>query len=173
VHINAFQKVELEDNFYDVAISNVPFGNHPVFDKRYNKENFKIHDYFFAKALDKVRTNGIVAFITTKGTMDKMSSNVREYIAKRKIDWTKHCLNRLNQRNILISDVKTAINNGKIIEYYYDDYPYPSCLILGYNTNNKTIHIVCGVSEDTVHMITAYYPNTDKWEEDMKTRREK
>ena len=83
MHINAFQKVELEDNFYDVAISNVPFGNHPVFDKRYNKENFKIHDYFFAKALDKVRTNGIVAFITTKGTMDKMSSNVREYIAKR------------------------------------------------------------------------------------------
>ena len=83
MHINAFQKVELEDNFYDVAISNVPFGNHPVFDKRYNKENFKIHDYFFARALDKVRTNGIVAFITTKGTMDKMSSNVREYIAKR------------------------------------------------------------------------------------------
>ena len=98
---------------------------------------------------------------------------IREYIVKRKIDWTKHCLNRLHQRNILISDVKTAINNGKIIEYYYDDYPYPSCLILGYNTNNKTIHIVCGVSEDTVHMITAYYPNTDKWEENMKTRRKK
>ena len=98
---------------------------------------------------------------------------IREFIAKRKIDWTKHCLNRLNQRNILISDVKTAINNGKIIEYYYDDYPYPSCLILGYNKDNKIIHIVCGVSEDTVHMITAYYPNIDKWEEDMKTRREK
>ena len=64
---------------------------------------------------------------------------IKEYIAKRKIDWTKHCLNRLNQRNILISDVKTAINNGKIIEYYYDDYPYPSCLILGYNTNNTII----------------------------------
>ena len=96
---------------------------------------------------------------------------IREYIAKRKIDWTKHCLNRLNQRNILISDVKTAINNGKIIEYYYDDCPYPSCLILGYNVSNKIIHIVCGVSEDTVHMITVYYPNIDKWEEDMKTRR--
>ena len=86
---------------------------------------------------------------------------IREYIAERKIDWTKHCLNRLNQRNILISDVKTAINNGKIIEYYYDDYPYPSCLILGYNTNNTIIHIVCGVSQDIVHMITAYYPNTE------------
>ena len=64
---------------------------------------------------------------------------IKEYIAQRKIDWTKHCLNRLNQRDILISDVKTAINNGKIIEYYYDDYPYPSCLILGYNINNKIL----------------------------------
>ena len=52
-------------------------------------------------------------------------------------------------------------------------YPYPSCLILGYNVNNKILHIVCGMSEDTVHMITAYYPNTEKWEEDMKTGREK
>ena len=98
---------------------------------------------------------------------------IKEYISKRKIDWTKHCLNRLNQRNIQISDVKTAVNNGKIIEYYYNDYPYSSCLILGYNINNKILHIVCGMSEDTVHMITAYYPNTEKWEEDMKTRREK
>lgn len=96
---------------------------------------------------------------------------IKEYIAKRKIDWTKHCLNRLNQRNILISDVKKAINNGKIIEYYYDDYPYPSCLILGYTINNKILHIVCGVSENTVHIITAYYPNLEKWKEDMITRR--
>lgn len=66
-----------------MAISNVPFGNHNVFDKRYNKENFKIHDYFFAKSLDKVKIGGVVAFITTKGTMDKMSSEVREYLAKR------------------------------------------------------------------------------------------
>lgn len=51
---------------------------------------------------------------------------IKEYINKRKINWTKHCLNRLNQRNILISDIKIAINNEKIIEYYYDDYPYPS-----------------------------------------------
>lgn len=98
---------------------------------------------------------------------------IKEYIAERRIDWTKHCLNRLSQRDILISDVKTEIYNGKIIEYYYDDYPYPSCLILGYNIDNKILHIVCGISEDTVHIITVYYPNTDKWEEDMKTRREK
>lgn len=96
---------------------------------------------------------------------------IREHITKRKIDWTKHCLNRLNQRDILISNVKNAINNGKIIEYYYDDYPYPSCLILGYDTNKEVLHIVCGISKDIVHIITAYYPDTKKWEEDMKTRR--
>ena len=108
--------------------------------------------------------------------MDKDLLNIeiiKEYVSKRKIDWTKHCLNRLNQRNIQISDVKNAVNNGRIIEYYYDDYPYPSCLILGYSINNEILHIVCGVSEGIVHMITAYYPNTEKWEEDMKTRREK
>lgn len=98
---------------------------------------------------------------------------IREFIAKRKVDWTKHCLNRLNQRDILMSDVKTAIYNGKIIEYYYDDYPHPSCLILGYNSNHRILHIVCGISENLVHMITAYYPDSNKWENDMKTRRKK
>lgn len=96
---------------------------------------------------------------------------IREYILKKKVDWTKHCLNRLQQRNIKISEVKTAINNGKIIEYYYDDFPYPSCLILGYNINNRLLHVVCGISEDTIHMITAYYPDITKWKEDLETRR--
>ena len=83
VYIQGFEKTELEDNFYDVAISNVPFGNYGVFDKRYNKENFKIHDYFFAKSLDKVKKGGVIAFITTKGTMDKASLDFRKYIAQR------------------------------------------------------------------------------------------
>ena len=96
---------------------------------------------------------------------------IREFITKRKVDWTIHCLNRLNQRNISIYDVKNAIQNGKIIEYYYDDYPYPSCLILGYNINYKKIHIVCGISSDTVHMITAYYPSPEKWAENATQRR--
>ncbi len=78
-----FEKTELSDNFFDVAIGNVPFGNYSLFDKRYNKNNFKIHDYFFAKSLDKVKAGGVVAFITTKNTMDKMSSDVREYLAQR------------------------------------------------------------------------------------------
>lgn len=98
---------------------------------------------------------------------------IKEYINKRKINWTKHCLNRLNQRNILISDIKKAINNGKIIEYYYDDYPYPSCLILGYTIENKILHIVCGINNEVVNIITAYYPDDSKWEDDMKTRRKK
>ncbi len=98
---------------------------------------------------------------------------IRDYVRKRKVDWTKHCLNRLNKREITLLDVKTAINNGKIIEYYYEDYPYPSCLINGYGKNARVIHAVCGLSNNLVHIITAYYPDTDKWEEDMKTRRKK
>lgn len=107
--------------------------------------------------------------------MDKEQINIetiKKYVMQRKIIWTKHCLNRLNQRNILITDVKTAISNGSIIEYYYNDYPYPSCLILGKEKNNRDIHIVCGVSQGFIYIITAYYPDTDKWEKDMKTRRE-
>lgn len=96
---------------------------------------------------------------------------VRKCIETRSVEWTKHCLNRLNQRNILIAEIKYAINNGKIIEYYYSDYPYPSCLILGTTMENKPIHIVCGISEDKVYMITAYYPEIIEWGKDMKTRR--
>lgn len=98
---------------------------------------------------------------------------IRKYVENKKVDWTKHCLNRLNQRNISIEGVKNAIRNGRIIEYYNNDYPYPSCLILGISINNKLLHIVCGISHNLVHMITAYYPDSNKWEEDMKTRRKK
>lgn len=71
------------DSFFDVAIGNVPFGQFKVSDKRYDKNNFLIHDYFFGKALDKVRPGGVIAFITSKGTMDKESTAVRKYIAQR------------------------------------------------------------------------------------------
>ena len=81
--IEGYEDASLPDSFFDVAISNVPFGDFKLFDKRYNKENFLIHDYFFAKTLDKVRPGGVIAFITSKGTMDKKNSSVREYIAKR------------------------------------------------------------------------------------------
>lgn len=65
---------------------------------------------------------------------------IRNCIKERKVLWTKHCLNRLDKRDILIKDVKYAIFNGKIIEYYYEDYPFPSCLILGYNINITSLH---------------------------------
>lgn len=98
---------------------------------------------------------------------------IRELLNKGKIDWTKHCLNRLNQRNISIADVKNAIHTGFIIEWYDEDYPYPSCLILGYSQNNDILHIVCGLSHNCIHLITAYYPTREKWEDDMKRRRKK
>ena len=73
----------LNDNFYDAAISNVPFGQFKVHDKRYDSLNLNIHDYFFAKSLDKVRPGGVIAFITTSGTLDKSNSKFRKYMAER------------------------------------------------------------------------------------------
>lgn len=83
VTIQGFEDATLPDSFFDVAIGNVPFGNYKLPDKKYDKHNFFIHDYFFAKTLDKVRPGGIVAFITSMGTMDKKNSAVRKYIAQR------------------------------------------------------------------------------------------
>lgn len=92
---------------------------------------------------------------------------IKKCILQKNIIWTKHCLNRINQRNILILDVKQAISNGRIIEYYYDDYPYPSCLIIGKNKIGNTIHIVCGMNNNLLYMITAYYPDSKEWKEDI------
>ena len=83
IQIKGYEKTDFPDNFFDLAVGNVPFGNYPVADKRYDKEKFPIHDYFFAKTLDKVAPGGIVAFITSKGTLDKANSKTREYLAKR------------------------------------------------------------------------------------------
>ncbi len=77
------EKTDFPDSFFDVAIGNVPFGSFKIPDKKYNKYNFLIHDYFFARSLDKVRPCGIMAFITSKGTMDKENPSVRKYIAQR------------------------------------------------------------------------------------------
>ena len=83
IAVQGFEKTELPDSFFDVAIGNVPFGSFKVPDRRYDKYNFLIHDYFFARTLDKVRPGGVVAFITSKGTLDKENPNVRKYIAQR------------------------------------------------------------------------------------------
>ncbi|KUO71677.1 MAG: hypothetical protein APF81_22835 [Desulfosporosinus sp. BRH_c37] len=83
ITVTGFEKTVLSDSFFDLAIGNVPFGQYKIADKRYEKHNFLVHDYFFAKALDQVRPGGIVAFITSKGTLDKKSTEVRRYLAQR------------------------------------------------------------------------------------------
>ena len=83
IQITGFEKADLPDSFFDVVIGNVPFGDYSVVDPQYNRLHFKIHDYFFAKSIDKLRTGGIIAFITTSGTLDKKSEEVRRYINAR------------------------------------------------------------------------------------------
>ena len=83
IKISGFEKTDYPNDFFDVAVGNVPFGQYKVADKKYDKNNFLIHDYFFAKALDRVRPGGVVAFVTSKGTMDKKSPEVRKYLAQR------------------------------------------------------------------------------------------
>ncbi len=78
-----FEETDFQDNFFDAVIGNVPFGDFKVADKKYDKNNFLIHDYFFAKSLDKLRPGGVIALITSKGTMDKENPSVRKYIAQR------------------------------------------------------------------------------------------
>ena len=83
ISITGFENTTYPDNFFDVVVGNVPFGDYKVFDPKYNKYNFRIHDYFLAKALDQVRPGGMVAVITTKGTLDKTNPTIRKYLAER------------------------------------------------------------------------------------------
>ena len=83
IQIKGFEETNFSNNFFDVAIGNVPFGDFKVNDREYDKNNFLIHDYFFAKTLDKVRNGGVVAFITSSGTLDKKDESVRRYLAAR------------------------------------------------------------------------------------------
>ena len=83
ISITGFENTTYPDNFFDVVVGNVPFGDYKVFDPKYNKYNFRIHDYFLAKAFDQVRPGGMVAVITTKGTLDKANPTIRKYMAER------------------------------------------------------------------------------------------
>lgn len=97
--------------------------------------------------------------------------DIRRALKEDKIQWSGHVLTRMHQRAIKVKDVIECILSGDIIEYYSADYPFPSCLIVGMCNNNKILHVVCSLGEEDVWMITAYYPNTDEWLEDFKTRR--
>lgn len=90
---------------------------------------------------------------------------------QRKIKWSAHCLERMQERDISREDVKNCIENGEIIENYPEDFPHPSCLIFGYTVNNKVIHVVAGSDSEYIYIITAYFPNTIKFEDDLKTRK--
>ncbi len=83
IRIQGFEDTDFSDNFFDIAVGNVPFGDYKLHDRRYDKLNLNIHDYFFAKTLDKVRPGGIIAYITSKGTLDKANGSFRRYLAER------------------------------------------------------------------------------------------
>ncbi|EGG89913.1 hypothetical protein HMPREF0491_02941 [Lachnospiraceae oral taxon 107 str. F0167] len=83
IQVKGFEETAFSNNLFDIAIGNVPFGDYRVSDREYEKNNFLIHDYFFAKTLDKVRSKGIIAFITSSGTMDKRNEDIRRYISER------------------------------------------------------------------------------------------
>ena len=85
---------------------------------------------------------------------------------------TQHSMKRLRERGISIRNIVDAINNGAIIEQYVDDFPFPSCLISG-KSESKNIHVVASIDGDMIYIITAYIPDSRRWEEDYRTRKEK
>ena len=99
-------------------------------------------------------------------------SDLQTLIFDSNILWTEHVALRLRERGIKRVDVITCVNNGKIIEQYLDDTPFPSCLILGSSTSDKPLHVVCSLDPGVICcIITAYHPSLDKWESDYKTRK--
>ena len=85
---------------------------------------------------------------------------------------TQHSRRRMAERGVALADVMSAIGNGEIIEQYPDDFPFPSCLILGKAKDSRQLHVVASVNEELIYLITAYYPDAERWEADMKTRKD-
>jgi len=98
---------------------------------------------------------------------------IRDMCNNGKTIWTIHVLRKLQERGIYRDDVYHAINNGRIIEQYPDDYPYPSCLVSGTDLHNHPIHVVIGLGGTILYLITAYLPDSVHFEEDNETRKEK
>ena len=97
---------------------------------------------------------------------------IRKLFNDSQIRWSAHGLMRMQERDISRDDIKKCIFEGEIIEDYPEDYPYPSCLVFGHDEKNKVLHVVVGTDDTIVYVITAYYPNADKFEKDLKTRKE-
>jgi hypothetical protein len=98
-------------------------------------------------------------------------NNIRDLCYDESIAITKHAKNRLFERGITIEDVKKSIHTGEIIKQYEDDKPFPSCLLLGRSELNEHIHSVVSIDDEYLYIITAYYPDLNEWETDLKTRK--
>ena len=97
--------------------------------------------------------------------------NLQKYFLEDKVFVSEHAAERFRQRGIRIADIRNAVNVGEIIEQYPNDYPYPSCLVLGKNISKEIIHAVLSDEGNSSRIITAYFPDSDKWNEDFKTRK--
>ena len=96
---------------------------------------------------------------------------IRRYCRNEQVIYSKHFIDRSRERGISLSDAESAVLTGEMIEEYPDDYPFPSCLILGVDSGYNTIHVVCAQGQDRLYMISVYRPSPEKWEADMKTRK--
>ena len=99
-------------------------------------------------------------------------NDIRQKCKNGELRWSEHIFKRFVERGINKPDVLCALMNGEIIEQYPNDYPYPSCLVLGFDADSKHIHVVCGMGETELSLITVYYPDTEEWTDDFKLRKE-
>ena len=97
--------------------------------------------------------------------------DLRSHVRQGNVIWRDHAMKRLRERKITKDDVRNAIYNGEIIEDRPDDIPTPCCLILGSNIKGRFMHVICGMLDDMVYIISAYYPDPDRWEADFMTRK--
>ena len=96
---------------------------------------------------------------------------IKQMCALHKIRWTDHVIERMLKRGVSREDIKYTLMYGEIIEEYPEDYPFPSCLVFGIMCNNTPLHVVCGIGNDELWIITVYFPDLLKWNDDYKTRR--
>lgn len=99
-------------------------------------------------------------------------NKIQKLCSLRKIKWSTHAAARIQERGINRLDVLNCLTYGEVIEDYPDDFPHPSCLIFGYTLSKRVIHVVAGCDEEYVYIITAYYPNLEKFSTDLKKRKE-
>lgn len=97
--------------------------------------------------------------------------DIQAFVRRDALRWTNHITVRLLQRGIAADDVECALLKGEIIERYPNDYPYPSCLVVGAGVKGETLHVVCGSNDENLWLITAYRPTPEEWMDDLKTRR--